>query len=615
MDRSIQILSDITIYLKYAKYIKEKKRRESWKELVTRNKEMHIKRYPQLVDEIEETYKYVYEKKILPSMRSLQFAGKPIEINNSRMFNCAYTPVDDWRVFSEIMFLLLGGTGVGFSVQKRHIDKLSEIRKPTRKRRYLVGDSIEGWADAVKVLMKAYFANGYLPNYDFSDIREKGAELVTSGGKAPGPEPLKDCLHNLQKILDRKENGEKLTSLEIHDIICYIADCVLAGGIRRAALISLFDIDDEEMLTCKYENWWELNPQRGRANNSAVVVRHKLKKDDFFALWDKIKNSGSGDPGFYLTNDPDMLCNPCAEASLRNNFCNLVTVNASNVESQEDLNERVKHATRISTWQSGYTDFHYLRDIWKRNTEKEALLGVSMTGIASRKVLSLDLKQAAKISLKENERIAKIIGVNKAARSTLLKPEGTASLVLGCSSGIHAWHAPRYIRRVRVGKNEAIYKYLIKYHPELVEDDYFKPHNQAVINVPQRAPDDAILRDESPIDLLERVKKFTNEWIKPAHRSGSNTHSVSCTVSVKENEWGLVGDWMWNNIEFYNCISILPYYGGTHIQSPFEDISDEEYNRLFSNLKDIDLTKVVEEEDFTDHHGEVACAGGACELI
>ena len=284
MDITQKILSEITTYMKYAKYNPDKKRRETWIELVTRNKQMHQEKFPHLYNEIDKAYELVYDKKVLPSMRSLQFAGKPIELNNSRIFNCSYLPIDDWRAFNEIMFLLLSGCGVGYSVQTHHIENLPEIKVPTKHKRYLVGDSIEGWADAVKVLMKAYFQGGALPTFDFRDIRPKGAQLITVGGKAPGPEPLKECLFQLQKILDRKQNGDKLTSLEAHDMACHIADAVLSGGIRRAALISLFNLDDEAMLTCKFGNWWEENPQRGRSNNSAVVIRHKIDEEEFFKL-------------------------------------------------------------------------------------------------------------------------------------------------------------------------------------------------------------------------------------------------------------------------------------------------------------------------------------------
>jgi ribonucleoside-diphosphate reductase alpha chain len=618
MELSNEILSDITVYMKYAKFLPEKQRRETWAELVTRNKEMHQKKYPQLKEEIESVYQMVYDRKVLPSMRSLQFGGRPIEISPNRVYNCAYLPIDHMDAFSETMFLLLGGTGVGYSVQKHHVDKLPEIIKPdpNRTRRYVVSDSIEGWADAIKVLMKSYFGiNSSTPIFDFSDIRPKGAMLVTSGGKAPGPQPLKDCVHNIKKVLDAKNDREKLTTLEVHDIVCHIADAVLAGGIRRAALISLFSADDNEMISCKSGAWWELNPQRGRANNSAVLLRNKITKEFFLDLWKRVELSGAGEPGIYFSYDKDWGTNPCCEIALRPfQFCNLCEVNVSNIESQEDFEERVKAATFIGTLQAGYTDFHYLRDVWKRTTEKDALIGVSMTGIGSGVVLGYDMSKAAEAVKLENERVANLIGINPAARTTTVKPAGTTSLTLGTSSGIHAWHNDYYVRRVRVGKNEAIYTYLSIYHPELIEDEVFRPHDTAVISVPQKAPEGSILRHESPFQLLERVKKVSQEWIKPGHRTGQNTHNVSATISLKDEDWDLAGEWMWNNREYYNGLSVLPYSNHTYQQAPFEDCDEETYNRLMLSLTNIDLSKIVELSDNTDLSGELACAGGACEV-
>jgi ribonucleoside-triphosphate reductase len=617
MEISNKILSDITVYMKYAKYLPELNRRETWDELVTRNKNMHIKKYPQLTDEIESAYKFVYDKKVLPSMRSLQFGGKPIEISPNRIYNCAYLPIDDYRAFGETMFLLLGGTGVGYSVQRHHVEKLPEIRKPNEKRtrRFLIADSIEGWADAIKALTKSYFTGGSKLKFDFSDIRPKGARLITSGGKAPGPQPLKECLIKVQGILDSKQDGEKLQPIEVHDIVCHIADAVLAGGIRRAALISLFSADDEEMIACKSGAWWETNPQRGRANNSAALMRHKLTKDFFLDLWKRVELSGAGEPGIYLTNDKDWGTNPCCEIALRPfQFCNLCEVNASDIESQEDFESRVRAAAFIGTLQAGYTEFHYLRPIWQRTTEKDALIGVSMTGIGSGTVLGYNMTAAAAVVKTENERVAILLGINESARTTTVKPAGTTSLALGTSSGIHAWHNDYYIRRIRVGKNEAIYTYLAENHPALVEDEYFRPHDTAVISIPQKAPAGAIMRTESPFALLDRIKRVHLEWVKPGHRNGNNTHNVSATVSLKPDEWELAGEWMWENRDSYNGLSVLPYDGGSYTQAPFEDCTEETYNEMMKSLTDIDLTKVVELDDNTDLSGELACANGACEI-
>ena len=616
MNTSQSILSDITTYMKYARHIPEKSRREAWEEIVDRNKAMHLQKFPQLKDEIEEVYKMVYAKKVLPSMRSLQFAGKPAEINNARMFNCSFLPVDDFRSFSEAMFLLLSGCGVGFSVQSHHVDKLPEIKIPTREKRYLINDSIEGWADAVHMLMKAYLKGGARPRFDFRDIRPKGEQLVTAGGKAPGPEPLKEVLFQVQLILERKQSGEKLTPLECHDILCHLADAVLSGGIRRAALISLFDFDDEEMLTCKFGSWWDNSPQRGRANNSAVVMRYKITEDEFMKLWEKVEASNAGEPGFLFSNDKDYGTNPCAEIALRPyQFCNLCEINATDVVDQDDFNARSKAAAFIGTLQASYTDFHYLRDIWKKTTERDALLGVGITGIASGKLDKINLKQGAKAAKDENERVAKLLGINKAARVTTVKPSGTSSLVLGCSSGIHAWHDNHYIRRIRVGKNEAIYTYLSIYHPELVEDDIFKPTQQAVISVPQASPSSAITRAESTFDLLERTKRFNLEWVRAGHRKGENHNNVSCTINVKQGEWAQVGQWVWDNRDTYNAMSFLPEDLGTYKQAPFESITEEQFEKLSVNLHTIDLRNVVEMADNTNLVDQAACAGNNCEIV
>jgi len=621
VDKSISTLSSITSYMKYAKYLPEQERRETYEEMMLRNKKMHTKRFPELKEEIDEAYEAVFNKELLPSMRSSQFAGKPIEVNPARINNCAYMPVNDYRSFSEAMFLLLSGCGVGYSVQRHHVDQLPEVNKPNnaRTRRFLIGDSIEGWSDAIKALVRSYYFGGSKIRFDYSDIRPKGARLITSGGKAPGPQPLRECLVKLEGILQDKEQGDKLTTTECHDIMCHIADAVLAGGIRRAAMIALFSADDDEMLSCKAGNWWETSPHRGRANNSVVLLRHRITKEVFMDLWARVKASGSGEPGFVFSNDKEIGVNPCCEISLKNNtFCNLVEINASNVEDQADLNKRAKSAAFIATLQASYTDFHYLRGVWQRNTERDALIGVSMTGIASGAVLGDDISitEAAGVVKEENARVAELIGIRPSARCTAVKPAGTTSLVLGTSSGIHAWHDDYYIRRIRVGKNEAIYTHLLVNHSELVEDEYFRPHDTAVISVPQKAPEGAITRNESAYRFLERVKKVSQEWVAPGHRRGANKNNVSATVPVRENEWEDVGEWMWKNREHYTGLSILPHNDADHTyqQAPFETCSKETYEALVETLADVDLTKIVELEDNTTQTASVACGGGSCEI-
>ena len=619
MELSTKILSDITVHSKYARYLPSELRRETWEEICDRNMQMHIKKYPQLTDEITTVYaKFVKTKKVLPSMRSMQFGGKPIELSPNRIYNCAYMPIDNTACFAEAMFLLLGGTGVGFSVQQHHVKHLPDIVHPNsnRNRRHLIGDSIEGWADAITVLIESYVGiRTSTPIFDYGDIRPKGSLLKTSGGKAPGPQPLRECLVKIEGMLINHVSGTKLRPIQVHDIICHIADAVLAGGIRRAALISLFSADDMEMLSCKIGSWWELNPQRSRANNSAVLLRHRVTKRFFLSIWNRIKEGRAGEPGIYFSNDKDWGTNPCCEIALRPyQFCNLTEINAKTVSGQEDLEARAKAAAFIGTLQTGYTDFHYLRNVWQTTTEKDALLGVSMTGLASNTVELLDLERVSfKINL-ENERVAEIIGVNKSARQTCIKPAGTTSCVLGTSSGIHAYHAPYYIRRLRVGKMESVYQYLEKNHSDLIEDEWFSPHDMAVINLPQKAPKGAICRNEPALELLERVKRYSIRFVRTGHHDGLNTHNVSATISIRPEEWDAVCEWLWMNRYYYNGLSIFPFDDHTYKQAPFEEISKGDYLDLVKNLGNVDVMKITEYEDDTDLKGEIACAGGQCEI-
>jgi ribonucleoside-diphosphate reductase alpha chain len=644
MDVGLETLSSLTVFSKYAKYVPELQRRETWEEIVGRYGTMMVNKYPNLKGQIESSLGYILEKKVLPSMRALQFAGPAAEVNNSRIYNCCFLPIDSLHSFSETMFLLLGGTGVGYSVQKHHVEQLPVIKRQEtyKQRTYLIEDSIMGWADAVKVLMKFYFEGGYKPKFDFRAIRHKGARLVTAGGKAPGPEPLKICLTHIDAIMERKEDGSKLSPLECHDVLCHIANSVLAGGIRRSAMISLFSHDDEEMITCKYGNWWELNEQRGRSNNSAVLKRGEIGEEEFKSLWKRIELSGSGEPGVYWTNNLDWGTNPCCEIGLRPyQFCNLCEVNVSNVTSQEDLNNRVSVAAFFGTLQAGFTDFHYLRPIWQKTTQKDALLGIGMTGIASGEVLKYNLQAAANVAKLTNSLVSEMTGINEAARITCIKPSGTTSLVLGTASGIHAWHAPYYLRTMRFGKNEDIASYLMVNHPELVEDDQLRPKDTICVRIPVKAPEGSIYRTETAIDTLERVKKFSQEWIKEGHLNGDNTHNVSATISIDKNrsytirkdgsfytnittfdsnfdrysdEWEVVGEWMWTNQEFYNGLSVLPYFGGNYVQAPFENITEEEYSKRIATLHSVDLTQVREMDDNVEFSQVAACAGGSCSI-
>ena len=710
-DLGLDTLSKLTVFSKYAKYNPQLKRRETWEEIIDRYENMLSTKYPSLKEEIKKNTIFIRKNKVLPSMRALQFAGIAMEVNNARGYNCCFLPVDSYHAFSEAMFLLLGGTGVGYSVQFHHVEKLPAIKKPVKSRHYLIEDSIMGWADAIKMLMKAYLKEGSLPKFDFRAIREKGARLVTAGGKAPGPEPLKECLFQIQKILDRKQDGEKLSPLECHDIMCHIANSVLAGGIRRSAMISLFSHNNEELIACKSSNipsniilkehpkytskngleeditkyklvieqngiiyndiiihadlntgkfwdleqynndktlgWWVCNEQRGRANNSAVLKRGEIEKEEFDSLWKRIEASGSGEPGIYWTNDLDWGTNPCCEIALRPfQFCNLCEVNVSNIKNQKDLNERVEIASFFGSLQAGFTEFHYLRPIWKKTTEKDALLGIGMTGIGSGEILKYNLEEATQYAISKNREVSEKIGINPATRVTCIKPSGTTSLVLGTASGIHAWHNDYYLRTMRFGKNEDVAVYLMINHPELCEDDVLRPNDTVCVRIPVKAPEGSIFRTETAIDTLERVKKFSQEWIKPGHINGANTHNVSATISIDKNrnyiyvpidsenpdieqleevfdcddiedkrdEWQAVGEWMWENRDVYNGLSVLPYFGGSYKQAPFEDITEEEYNNRINSLKNVDLTNVIEIDDHVDFGQVSACSGGSCSL-
>jgi ribonucleoside-diphosphate reductase alpha chain len=618
-NQAINIVSDITIFNKYAKYLPEVNRRENWSELVARNAAMHKVKYPLMAAEIDQVYAdFVLPKKVLPSMRSLQFGGKPILMNESRMFNCSAFPAESTKFFSELMFLLLGGTGVGYSVQARHVNKLPKIKAPESDQEYKfqIQDSIIGWSDAIKVVSKAFFNAGTLPIFDYRDIREKGADLITSGGKAPGPEPLRQCIESIIPIF-RQAVGRRLRPIEVHDLACAIADSVLAGGIRRAAMICLFDRTDEEMLNAKSGQWYLTHPARARANNSAVLPRSKVTEPEFMALMKRVEDSGCGEPGVFWTNNEDWAVNPCAEISLRPyQMCNLTEINGGAITDQASFNAAAAAAAFLGTLQAGYTDFHYLNPKWRIACEKEALLGVSITGIASGNLESLDAAQASRAAVAENTRVAKAIGINPAARVTTVKPAGTTSLVLGTSSGIHAWHAQHYIRRMRAGKTEALAQYMMRAAPDLVEDDVTND-KQVVLSFPQKAPAGATLRDEPMLSLLERVKHISTEWVATGHLSGDNKHNVSCTISVKDGEWAALASWMWDNRECYNGISVLPYFGAeAYPQLPFEDITEAQYEAMLPSLQGINISQVFEKDGAdVDLKAEPACAGNVCEMV
>ena len=914
MNESNKLLSDIVAFRTYAKYIPHLQRRETLQETTNRVMNMHLEKFPKLSSEITKAFSLVHDLKIMPSMRSMQFSGEAVSSNNSRSYNCSFVHVSYERVFSEILFLLLSGVGVGYSVQKRHINYLPSIRKPKEEGYFRVHDSIEGWSQALHILMDSYFNSGIRPDFDFSAIRPKGSYLVTTGAKAPGSEPLRRMLIEVEKVLQNCV-GRKLKPIELHDVICMIADCVLAGGIRRAALISLFDKNDEEMLKCKSDTWWEKHPYRARANNSVVLHRESTTKEEFDYIFKMCQDSNSGEPGIFWTNDYDIGCNPCftgdtivavadgrngvtikqlaeesnginsfpvysasegmynnqfgktnkfntwkteiknavafktgtkevitiilsdgsefrctpehllatkdgrwveaqysegeelakfysysnknsnksyrhinsktngfakqyrmiwefnkglynsdfqidhidenskndklenlqllslkdhkeksskskegnnnpvfrvknkehytwalkrssiiingnrygwskdkideslknfnennkepeikdedvilnekvfvqeiiwtgdtedvydltvqdnhnfyiitktddenylnssgilvhncAEISLNTNqFCNLTSINQTGITSEKEFFKRIRAATIIGTLQASYTNFPYINEKWNMITEKESLLGISFTGVADSMgfITPELLRQGAKLVLQTNEEFAKKIGINLAARTTTVKPEGSVSTIVGSASGVHDRHSKYYIRRIRMNESDPLAKYLKHEIPDLVEQDIFS-ESGVVISIPQESPKGSITRDmTSALDLLKRVNNYNVNWIKEGHRYGSNTHNCSVTISVKENEWNQLREEMWNTKDSYTGIALLPYDGGSYQQAPFEDIDEFKFKDMEKLVKHIDLTKVKEIEDFTNRGETIACQGNVCEI-
>lgn len=617
MNDSNALLSQVVAFRTYARYLPHLQRRESLEETINRNMIMHLERFPALSKEIIRAYGLVHDRKVMPSMRAFQFAGPAIAKNNARLYNCSFLHVSDQRAFPEILFLLLAGTGVGYSIQSHHVNQLPKVGYPREEGVFKVQDSIHGWADAVDALTRAYFYNAVRPIFDLTGIRPKGARLVTSGAKAPGPEPLKHMLELLEARF-KEARGRRLRPIEVHDIACIISDCVIAGGVRRSAMISLFDRTDTEMLKAKSGEWWVQHPYRGRANNSVVLPRKEVTREEFDAIFKACEKSGAGEPGFFWTNNPEVGTNPCAEISLNSHqFCNLTTINQTGIEDKADFLRRVNAATFIGTLQATYTDFPYLRPQWQTVTEKEALLGVSFTGIADSgsQVTAEWLEEGAVLAKEINERYAKKLGINPSARITTVKPEGTSSTVLGSSSGVHARHALYYLRRIRMNKNDNLAHYLTQTIPDLVEDDV-SAANTIVVTIPQESPQGAVLREqETALQMLERVMRYNTHWIRPGHRTGDNHHNVSCTVSMKDEDWGPVGEYLWKHRAGYTGISLLPYDGGTYKQAPFETCDQATYEKYGKLVKAIDLKEVRETDDESSLAETVACGGGACELV
>ena len=604
---ALQELQNYTFVSKYARWLEDKKRRETWKEAVERVKNMMHTMYADknISDEINWAYDIMYKKKVLGSQRGLQFGGDPILKRHAKIYNCTSSYCDRLRFFQECFWLLLCGSGTGFSVQKHHVAKLPTLEHNPPKDHgtvYVIEDSIEGWADALGVLLSSYFSkpveefkqykNCHIL-FDYSNIRPQGSDLSSGVGKAPGFEPLAKGLERIRILLDRcVANGQKkLRPVDAYDIVMHSSDAVLSGGVRRSASLALFSADDEEMAKAKTGNWYIDNPQRARSNNSALLLKNETTLEQFETLMESVKEFG--EPGFIWSESTEMIFNPCVEIGMWPvdeesgesgwQGCNLSTINCSSVADEEDFYERCKAAAIIGTLQAGFTKLDYLGDISCKIFQREALLGVSLTGIMEKHDLVLSekvLKQGAKIAVETNKAIADKIGINQAARVTCLKPEGTSSSMLGTSSGIHPHHAKRYIRHVQANILEAPFQHFKNYNPQACEKSSWSANNtDEVIKFPIEVPDGAKLKNQLPaVDMLAVVKETQKNWVNSGKNKSLCTqeylsHNVSNTVTVKPDEWEEVTKYIYNNRKYFAGISLIPQSGDKdYPQAPFTTV-------------------------------------------
>lgn len=682
-------LAEYIAVSRYARYRPDLGRREVWEESVQRVRDMHLRRFASLAarkpetasitaiadqlklspderailggdhslyEEIWEAFDAVERRQALPSMRSLQFGGAAIEANEARIYNCSFSHADRPAFFRECFYLLLSGVGVGFSVQTHHVAALPGLpeREPDSDlpvRHVTIEDSIEGWSDAIDALFTSHY-QGWLAEFSFTQVRPRGAPLVTSGGKAPGHLPLKNSLNDISRIL-RQAAGRHLRPIEVYDSVMLIARAVLAGGIRRSATICLFSPDDEEMANAKTGNWFETHPHRAYSNNSALIVRERAEPTTFKDLFNRIRESG--EPGFYFAEDEEYGANPCVEiglcpratldeaaiARLRElghkgqlepgqsvsgwQMCNLSTVNGAAVECPEDFFRACRTAALVGTLQAAYSKIEYLGPVTRFLNEREALLGVSLCGVLDRPKVLLDpqvLEAGARMVKATNALFASLIGIERAARTTCVKPEGTASLLLGAGSGIHPHHAPRYFRRVQVNRHDPVYRHFKANNPDMTEASVYSPDTDDVITFPMEAPEGGLCRgDIDGPKFLEHVLLVQKHWVETglAHDQYNPglLHNVSNTVTVKETEWEEVAEIIWENRRHFTGVALLANTGDkTFRQAPREAVESPEdvlrWNRI--EFSPVDYRQLAESEDRTKLADVAACAGGACEI-
>jgi len=621
---------------RYARWIDSENRRESWEETVDRFMENVV--YPKM-PETEEAVdinialkKSILNLEIMPSMRAMMTAGKALERDNTCAYNCSYLPVDDMKSFDEAMFILMCGTGVGFSVERQYVSKLPEVPEKMFDSQTIiaVSDSKEGWAKALRQLISLLYS-GEIPKWDMSKIRPAGSRLKVFGGRASGPEPL-DQLFRFVTSIFKNASGRKLNSLECHDIMCKIGEVVVVGGVRRSAMISLSNLSDDRMRNAKTGQFWETNPQRSLANNS-VAYTEKPDASTFLHEWASLVDSGTGERGMFSRiaaqnhtekngrrdHNHEFGTNPCSEIILRPyQFCNLTEVVVRAEDKLVDLERKVKLATILGTVQATYTHFPYLRKIWAKNTEEERLLGVSLTGIMDHDILNgkniygnlpaalTALKQAA---IETNKEWANKLGIPVSAAITCVKPSGTVSQLVDSASGIHPRHNPYYIRRVRGDNKDPITQFM-KDNNIPNEPDIMKPENTTVFSFPIKAPDDAVTRhDMTATEHLYLWKIYAEFWCE---------HKPSITVSVKPDEWVTVGSWLYDNFNIASGLSFLPHSDHIYKQAPYEDCTEEEYHNLLKQMPDtIDWSKLsdYEKEDTTKASQSLACTAGVCEIV